>query len=206
VLAFDHIIVAVRDLEAAAKRLWNEHGLGSVPGGRHPGHGTGNRIIPLGTDYLELMAVVDAAEASRSPLGRFVTAFTESGDRPMAVCLRTDDIASLADRLGLTPLPMTRTRPDGIELSWDLAGLDDALGDDRLPFFIQWHVAAADHPGRATADHAIPVEGLAWVECGGDRRTFDRRLGEHDLDIRFGSGAPGPHAFGVKTPTGELRL
>ena len=71
-LAIDHVIVVVDDLDAAAARLLDEHGLASLPGGRHEGHGTGNRIVPLGPDYLELMAVVDADEAVGSPLGAWV--------------------------------------------------------------------------------------------------------------------------------------
>ena len=41
-------------------------------GGRHPGHGTANRIVPLGSSYIELMAVVDRVEADSSPLGSWV--------------------------------------------------------------------------------------------------------------------------------------
>ena len=67
VLALDHVIVTVHELDAAARRYHEEHGLGSVPGGRHAGHGTGNRIVPLGTSYIELMAVVDGDEAASSP-------------------------------------------------------------------------------------------------------------------------------------------
>jgi hypothetical protein len=55
----DHIVYAVDDLEAAAERLRREFGFASVVGGRHPGWGTANRIVPLGREYVELVAVVD---------------------------------------------------------------------------------------------------------------------------------------------------
>src|SRR5687767_15772991 len=48
-----------RDFEA-------RHGLASVDGGRHRDFGTANRIIPLGSTYLELVAVVDPGAAARS--------------------------------------------------------------------------------------------------------------------------------------------
>src|SRR5262245_53549604 len=62
-LAIDHVILLAADLDHAAARLLKTHGLASLPGGRHPGHGTGNRIVPLGDSYLELMGVVDEVEA-----------------------------------------------------------------------------------------------------------------------------------------------
>ena len=46
--------------------------LPSVDGGRHPGWGTANRIVPLGDTYIELVTVVDEAEAAQSPFGRWV--------------------------------------------------------------------------------------------------------------------------------------
>ena len=205
-LEFDHLIIGVRDLDAAAARLRREHGLVSVVGGRHPGHGTGNRIVPLGPDYLELMAVVDPEEAAISPLGRFVAGFAAGGDRPMALCLRTNDISSHAQRLGLEPLAMSRKRPDGVELSWHVAGLEEALGAERLPFFIEWHVDPSDHPGRAAASHAQRLEGIAWVEFGGSATAMASRLGEHELDIRLIDADPGPVAVGLRTPKGVLRL
>jgi Glyoxalase-like domain len=70
----DHVLVAVPDLAAAARVLEEEHGLTAIEGGRHPGWGTANRIVPLGDSYLELVAVVDAGEAARSPFGRWVAA------------------------------------------------------------------------------------------------------------------------------------
>lgn len=44
----DHLIVCVGDLDEAARSFKDRLGLNSVEGGRHPGHGTANRIIPLG--------------------------------------------------------------------------------------------------------------------------------------------------------------
>ncbi|HEY6653120.1 MAG TPA: VOC family protein, partial [Solirubrobacterales bacterium] len=59
----DHVIYATADLDGAAARVESELGLSVVPGGRHEGHGTHNRIVPLGGGYLELMAVADPHEA-----------------------------------------------------------------------------------------------------------------------------------------------
>jgi len=62
----DHVLIAVADLSTAAQEMAKRDGLTSVEGGRRTGWGTANGIVPLGKTYLELVAVVDAAEARRS--------------------------------------------------------------------------------------------------------------------------------------------
>ncbi len=188
-LRFDHVILTVGDLDRAAAGLSARHGLTSVPGGRHPGHGTANRIVPLGPDYLELMAVVDAREAAQSAMGRWVAGRGDTGEAPGGLCLRTSSIDVVAARLGLTVRAMSRQRPDGVVLAWRLAGLDEMVNEG-VPFFIQWEVTGTDHPGGATADHISSPEGIAWVELGGDPERVAQWLGHHDLDIRLvGAGA-----------------
>jgi len=202
VLAIDHVIVVVHDLDVAARRFDQQHGLASVAGGRHVGHGTGNRIVPLGGNYIELMAVVDRDEAASSPLASWVARrLSEVGDAPAALCLRTDDIGAVGRRTGHEPLPMRRTRPDGVELAWDLVALDVALTDG-LPFFIQWHMDEADHPGHAVAEHRRAAVGIAWVELGCDPDRLASWLGEHDLPLRHAEGPPGPHRVAVTLADG----
>src|SRR3712207_4066457 len=154
-LEFDHVIVAVQDLASAAERFHAQYGLASLPGGRHTGLGTGNRIVPLGPAYVELMAVVDEAEAEQSPLAQWVKDLTRDGDRLAALCLRTNDIADVAERLDTEPLAMERARPDGGVLTWRLAGLAETLEDPSLPFFIQWDVPLNELPGNAEASHMV---------------------------------------------------
>jgi hypothetical protein len=202
-LEIDHVIIAVDDLDDAAAAFEREHGLASVVGGRHPGHGTGNRIIPLGDSYLELMAIVDDHEATTSPLGTWLRRrLTASGDGPVALCLRTDDIAAVAERTGDRAFPMTRTRPDGVELSWHLLALDAAM-ELGLPFFIQWHMAESDHPSRAHADHRRSVAGIAWVELGGDAERLDEWLGSAVPEIRVVGGEPGVRRVAVNVAGGD---
>ncbi|HLN14742.1 MAG TPA: VOC family protein, partial [bacterium] len=62
----DHVLIAVPDLAEGARKMEDAYGLRAIEGGRHPGAGTGNMIVPLGTSYLELIAVVDPGEASAS--------------------------------------------------------------------------------------------------------------------------------------------
>lgn len=204
-IRLDHVLVMVDELDAAGDEFRARYGLASLEGGRHTGLGTGNRIVPLGPDYVELMAVVDPEEASGSELARMVTDLVESSALG-ALCLRTDDIDGAAARLGSQPLPMQRRRPDGGVLSWRLAGLEHTLEDPSLPFFIQWDVGPEDLPGAAPLDHPARPSGLAWVELCGDPQKIQERVGA-DLDIRVvEAGDGGVTAFGIATADGVLEI
>ena len=127
-LELDHVLIA------AHGETW--HGLASIAGGRHPGWGTANRLVPLGESYLELVTVVDEAEAARSVFGRWV-AGARSG-APFGWAVRTDDLDAVAARLGLTVRDGARQAPDGRRLTWRMAGIEQAAAEPSLPFFIEW--------------------------------------------------------------------
>ena len=202
-IEFDHVILAVTDLDDAAAIMRRAHGLESLPGGRHRGHGTGNRIIPLGSSYIELMAVVDPDEAQGSPLGRWVVDAVRRDHQKRALCLRTDDIGGVAARLGVEPLPMSRVRPDGVEMSWRLAGLDQMLVEGS-PFFIQWQVDDANHPARSMVAHQIDPGGITWVEIGNQSDVIEAVFDEASLDIRKVAGIHGVGRIGVGRGSQEI--
>lgn len=206
-LRLDHIVFAVRDLDEAADRFRRELGLDSAVGGRHTGWGTANRIVPLGEEYVELIAVIDADEAAGHPFGRAVIAATEGGDHLFATCVATHDIESVATRLGLEVRGGERARPDGTVLRWRSAGMDDPRRESWLPFFITWDVPPEFHPGRTRSEHGIRAAGIAWVEVAGDADRLRAWLGGEDLPIRVVDGAPGLRAAALATADGgELLL
>jgi catechol 2,3-dioxygenase-like lactoylglutathione lyase family enzyme len=61
IAGIDHIIVGVRDLEAARAR-WQRLGFTLTPRGRHIGQGTANYCIMFPRDYLELLGFVEHDE------------------------------------------------------------------------------------------------------------------------------------------------
>ena len=189
-LAIDHVILATADIEAAAARLRREFGLASLPGGRHAGHGTGNRIVPLGGAYLEIMGVVDEEEAAASPMGGWLREQTADGDRLAALCLRADAAGfdAIAERLGLRPLAMSRDAPGGVTLHWRLAGLAEAMADPSRPFFIDWRIPPERHPARAKAPHTIEPDGFARVELAGDAAAIRDWLGGEVEGVRITTG------------------
>lgn len=182
-MELDHVLIAVSDLEAAASEVERRHGLTSVEGGRHEGLGTANAIVPLGKTYLELVAVVDEAEAARSEFGSWVAA----GERPRLLgwCVRTDDLDSVAGRLGLTVADGARARPDGTVLRWQMAGLERSAEEPSLPFFIEWG-RGTPYPGEALAQSATIDE----VRLQGDLRQIAEWVGDADVPISVREGRP----------------
>ncbi len=62
VVGLDHVVIVVRDLDAAALK-WQKLGFTLSPRGLHSAHmGTANHTLMLGSDYLELMGVVAPTE------------------------------------------------------------------------------------------------------------------------------------------------
>lgn len=187
-LALDHVIVCVEDLESGAIDFQRAWGLESVTGGRHGGHGTANRIVPLGDSYIELLAVVDPEEAATSAFGRWATQHAAPPTRVDAVCLRSGRIDEIGRRLGLEVVAMSRLRPDGVELSWRLAGLDEALAQS-LPFFIEWDIPETDHPGMTPSTHPAGDVVIEGVVISGDVNRL-RRWTEGSTGVEVLEGEP----------------
>src|SRR5438094_8220956 len=87
----DHVLLPVADLHDGARSLDERFGLKGIPGGRHPGVGTANVIVPLGRQYLELIAVVDQGEAASSRLGGRVARALQESRGVVAWALRRAD-------------------------------------------------------------------------------------------------------------------
>lgn len=186
-MEIDHVVSCVPDLDAAVSVFEKENDVVSVAGGRHEGHGTANRLVPLGPSYIELVAVVDAPQARLSEFGLWVASrSTLSGADSIAI--RTDDLDEVCGRLALHPLAMSRKTPEGDELRWRIAGFE--LVSSGLPFFIEWDIDPGLHPGRAPADHPRGAVSLGEVVISGDERRL-RRWTEGVSGVAVESGAPG---------------
>lgn len=96
----DHLLIGVRDLEAAA-RQWRRLGFQLTPRGRHIGWGTGNYCIMFEKDYLELLGIVDPSQFTNN-LDRFL----KTREGLMGIAFATDDTEACARQLreaGIVP-------------------------------------------------------------------------------------------------------
>jgi hypothetical protein len=203
VIELDHVLIAVTDLDAAGREFQSRYGLGSITGGRHPGWGTANRIVPLGDTYLELVAAVDAAEAAGSPFGRWVASAPPG--RPLGWAVRTQELDGIAGRLGLTVTTGSRRREDGQVLRWRLAGMEEAVADPALPFFIEWS-RGTPMPGRARADHRDGPLRIDEVRLAGDADRLQKSLGAHRLPITVQAGAPAVCEVVLRGAAGSIAI
>jgi Glyoxalase-like domain len=185
----DHVLIAVADLQAASRTMEERHGLASIEGGRHEGWGTANRIVPLGDAYIELITVVDDAEAAGGAFGRWVARGIESAaGRPLGWVARTDRLDEVAGRLGLTVSTGSRPAGDGL-LRWRLSGVDEAAAEPALPFFVEWG-EGTPLPGHARIEHPAGTVRLERLELAGEVGRVTEWLGTEGMPISVTAGPP----------------
>jgi hypothetical protein len=200
-MELDHVLIAVTDLEGAAREFEARHRLPSVEGGRHRDWGTANRSVPLDSSYLELVAVVDQGVAAGSAFGRWVGDGATEAGRLIGWAVRTSDLDDVAGRLGLTVRSGSRITPSGEELRWRSAGIDEAIAEPCLPFFVEWGegvpLPGTENPQPATISRLVlegsPDRLAAW-------------LGEQALPIRVLNGPAEVAAVVLSTSEGEIIL
>lgn len=175
----DHVLLPVADLEEGARSLRERHGLQSIAGGRHPKVGTANMIVPLGRQYLELIAVADPQEAAASRLGRRVTRALAEGRTFVDWATRTGSMDAMRGKLlaagwDLPPVGEgSRRRPDGQVLRWRTQDVDAGADPTALPFVIEWDVPDGLHPGQAVASHPSGAKRCAaWSLARATPSTF----------------------------------
>jgi hypothetical protein len=203
--AVDHVLIAVADLEDAAREFEARYGLASVEGGHHPGWGTANRIVPLGGAYLELVAILDEQQAAHNPLGQWIGRVRPAPTAMLGWAVRSDDLDSAAGRLGLMPLPGFRETRDGSTLRWRLAGLEQAVAEPSLPFFIEW-AEGTPFPGDIAVRHPAGAVEIARLDLTGDPDRLRSWLGDHGLPVTVSPGDPALRSIVLAGSGGEAVL
>jgi hypothetical protein len=169
----DHVLIACHDPDAAATELEAAVGLGASAGGKHPLHGTFNRLVWVGDSFIELMGVFDASLAARSWWGKQALKVLERGGGYLGVVLASDDLASdvsqlrgRGSQLGETESG-SRTRPDGRVVRWLNARLPGPDPDLGVFFLIEHDMTGAEWTPNERADRAAfahPLGGPARLE------------------------------------------
>ncbi|OBK13636.1 VOC family protein [Mycobacterium asiaticum] len=119
--ALDHVIVAVRDLDVAARSYTTLLSRRPSWRGEHPGWGTANALFRLSNTYLELIT-----PHGDGPLGQTVAArLDRHGEGPIGLAFASSDLATAHAQLhanGLEPPPMShglgRDTDSGLERRW----------------------------------------------------------------------------------------
>jgi hypothetical protein len=147
----DHLVFASDDLPKASALIAELLGIAPTPGGSHVGKGTRNELLSLGgATYLEVIGPDEAQPAPDGPRPFGIDDLVEPA--LVAWCVRPSrplrEIVSEARQAGIEfgdVSAMSRRRPDGVLLEWELTvpQFDGPFGR-ALPFMIDW--ADSSHP------------------------------------------------------------
>ncbi len=201
----DHVLVAVRNLEAAGRDMEMRHGLASIEGGTHPAWGTANRIVPLDDSYLELIAIVDPDKAADSVFGRWVASGVSETIRPLGWAVRTLQLDEIARRLQLAVHAGSRTTRGGDRLRWRIAGIDQAAAEPSRPFFIEWAPETL-YPGQAAISHRAGKARIEKIVLDANSNRLGNWLGEHHLPIVVRPGKPAVTSVFISSDAGQIVL
>lgn len=187
------MIYATDNLSTAVDTFAVEYGLAACGGGVHPHFGTRNALVPAGSrQYIELMA---ADDPTASFLASGVADLLGTGRNLLALSVEPDDLDETASRLGLQVTGGERRSTSGRVIRWRMAGLAEAAGSTRLPFFVDWGDSDPDIDRSLNPE----VDGIEWVELGGDEGVVRAWLGGgDDLPLRFRDGEAGLLAVGIR--------
>jgi hypothetical protein len=200
----DHIILGCTDLDDGIEFVFRHVGVRAKPGGVHPGAGTKNALLSLGTRrYLEIMAPDPLQPNAADPRN------LRTLERPALVGWaehrdHLDEFASALLAAGvdyLGPVPGSRQRPDGSVLNWKSLPLkDDEHGV--LPFFIEWGTAtlhpSQDSPKGCDID-SLEITTPNPASLGSLGKTLD-------LDVSIGQSKTRRLIARLHGPSGSVRL
>ena len=197
--AFDHLVVAVRDL-AAASEAYRRLGFDVRPGGRNPGRGTYNAIIRFGIDYIELLSIEDdALVRDRAPGGEGLRAYLDARAGGAASWVaQSDDIVADAQRaeaagfsgIGM-PVAMQRARPDGTGFAWQLLIPRGEAFRRTWPLLIQWDTSDTERlRAEPAGDHDNGVVGVRALSVVVPSLDDARSVYGTQLGVALASAAP----------------
>lgn len=150
-LELDHLLYATPDVDRTVAELEEAFGVCFAGGGRHPGWGTRNRILPLGDRrYLEVIGPDEAqADSGTEPILGVDRLEGPSlrwwAIRPFLMPLTCGEF----ETAGFVPgevMTGRRALEDGSELSWQITDPRVRLLDGLLPLVIDWGMESR-HPG-----------------------------------------------------------
>ena len=201
----DHFIWGVSDLETGCAEIERRFGVAPQPGGSHPGLGTCNALLSLGSEtYLEIMAPDRPGPGS---VGQRLAQLDEPG--LISWVLRSADLAQIMqtaaercpDLVPLGPVKSERLTPQGERLAWQLLFLTGHAHGGLVPFYIDWQ--DSPHP---SASAPLGGQANALVLASPQAGRLGQLFSELGIDIAVSSAAPAQLSVQVETPAGIVML
>lgn len=200
----DHLILGTRDLDEGMRQFESRTGVRPVVGGVHPGRGTRNALVSLGTGlYIEILA--PQAGVPDSPAADGLKALADL--TPMGWAVGVADVPAARERLtgagfGLGEiLPGARARPDGKRLSWQTFAIEKPEMA-MVPFFIRWGDGTT-HPSQdSPAGCKLETLRVLTPNDGDLRRAFAAL----PLDVSVAKAARAGMEMTLRCPKGTVRF
>jgi len=202
-LTLDHIAISAKRLVEGVEEVERALGLPLQGGGQHAAMGTHNRLLSLGPDYLEVIAIDPEGTAPAQPRWFDLDSFSGRTRATTWIC-RCDDLdAALVASPEGTGIPWSLSRGD---LSWRMA----VPTDGKLPFaglfpaLIQWEGPAHPAPRLTDLGARLVALRLHSPEPEALRAALAPLIDDPRIEI---IAAPAPRLEAViATPTGAVVL
>ncbi len=173
----DHIIIGVKDLDAATEIFRDKLGLTPSGGGVHATGGTANRIIVIGDTYLELIAVRTPSEAQASIVERLAKGEGYLNFVLSSNSMQADSEAMKARGVSLIgPEKGSLKAEDGRVRSWLRTNIERPDLTQQYPFLIQHDSTGEERRSRLAGWTTPPAHPL------GVTKVLSTTLAVADLD------------------------
>lgn len=185
-------------------------GVKAAFGGVHPGRGTQNALLSLGTrHYLEIIAPDPKQAGTIGPQSSVERLKLRELAVPRLVtwAAHPGELAALAEKLAKAgvaaegPTPGLRKRPDGRLLEWKTVNLADDAGG-LLPFFIEWGPESV-HPSVEAPKGCAMKE--FWVESP-EPEKLAKRFAVLGVEVEVKTGEKARLRARIAGPKGQIEL
>ena len=202
-LTLDHFAISAETLARGTADIEAVLGLRLAPGGEHDAMGTHNRLLSLGPDYLEVIAINPDGTPPAQPRWFDLDNFSGATRSTTWIC-RCDDLetalAAAPEGIGV-PWPLARG-----DLRWRMAiPKDGKLPFDGLfPALIEWEGDA--HPAPRLPDVGVRLKALRLISPQDDtlRAALAPLVADERIEVLPGD-APQMQAV-LTTPMGEVTI
>jgi len=202
----DHVLWGAPDLDPAVDAFASLTGVAPGAGGSHPGFGTRNQLLAIGPRlFFEVIAPDPAQAGITAPRAQALAA--RAAPSLSDVCLAEPDLEGFADKAraaGLSPsdpVSMSRTRPDGVSLSWRVMHLSGPEGVGPLPFLIDWK--ESQHPAETVPGGASLLDFTVLTPNPEGLQQLYTALG---IDTPVAGGVRPGFVLRLDTPRGQVVL
>jgi hypothetical protein len=194
----DHLIVAISDLDKGVNKFYKLTGVKPVFGGEHPGYGTHNSLVTLGSKlYLEIIAPKPGATVE---IFKNLPTLT-----PFGWAVSTNSIAKLKEKMnGLgyettDPVKGSRIQKDGSKLEWETMFIKKPFIKE-APFFICWSQQTV-HPAE-TSTKGCQLKSLTVFST--EPVPLQRLVSDLSLEIKVNKGPKYQMKIVLDCPNGEI--